>query len=202
MNLIFSGPLDSSSHMFEELDQSFASKPFDESDSNIVESEKTLSLSLGDESPDNWDTRGFSVSAYILFSTDFSETNEDALYSHITFSELEISTFLWLEYLAKLRAPKGRFSSEHIDYVIELWNQLAILSHSKIGPPQSGPTVDEALHLVWDRGEHHLEMEVYPQQFEWFYSNRAAGSFDGKEGCSHITDDLKAYVELMFLVRE
>lgn len=44
--------------------------------------------------------------------------------------------------------------------------------------PQMG-TWDNVRQLIWDKGEHHLEIDLTPQGYEWFYRNRTTEHFEG-----------------------
>lgn len=78
----------------------------------------------------------------------------------------------WDDYLAHLETPHGRFTSAHVDAVRSVWRRLRALSPS-MPLPQVAPTEDGLLLLVWDIGEHHLEVAVgQGHKAEWLYVNR------------------------------
>ena len=90
---------------------------------------------------------------------------------------------LWATYAEGLKAS-GAFSSGHVDYVNAFLSKVRATIDESFPYPHAGPTPEGALQLVWDKGEHHVDIDIYPTgTFEWFYSNRATSAIDGQENC-------------------
>ncbi len=90
---------------------------------------------------------------------------------------------LWDTYTEGLKAS-GSFSAEHVDYVKAFFLRIRSTIDEGFPLPHAGPTPEGALQLVWDRGEHHVDVDIHPTgTFEWFYSNRATNAMDGQEDC-------------------
>ena len=55
----------------------------------------------------------------------------------------------------------------------ELWEAIQV-SNPDIPEPQAGPTAEgDLLEMVWDREEHHFDVDINPDgTFDWFYCNR------------------------------
>ena len=67
----------------------------------------------------------------------------------------------WEAYLAKLDLP---FAED----VRKAWSYL----RQRLWAPEAAPT-EEGFRMVWDRGPHHLQIEVFPGgRFDWFYRDR------------------------------
>jgi hypothetical protein len=46
--------------------------------------------------------------------------------------------------------------------------------------PTAIPSGDGSIHLAWDRNEHHLDADIFPDgSFDWFYRNRLTDELDG-----------------------
>jgi hypothetical protein len=82
----------------------------------------------------------------------------------------------WLAYLSKLK--------ERPDYaalalrVEEFWGWIS----GKLWAPEATPT-DEGFLLVWDRDEHHLQVEFFQDgSYDWFYRNRDSDEVSSEEG--------------------
>ena len=82
----------------------------------------------------------------------------------------------WLAHLAKLKetseyaalAPK----------VEDFWSWVS----SELSAPEANPT-DEGFLLVWDRDEHHLQVELFRDgSYDWFYRNRDTDAVSYEEG--------------------
>lgn len=86
----------------------------------------------------------------------------------------------WEDHLARLQVQSEIFRPSHIAAVQRMWHRLRD-SQPGLGAPQAGPTLDGAMELVWDHGEHHLELDIREDGFDWFYSNRSTGVFEDSE---------------------
>lgn len=85
----------------------------------------------------------------------------------------------WDDYLSRM--AKGRFAGTHIDHVREVWEVLRS-RNTALPPPQTAPTEEGALAMVWDSGPHHIEVAISASKLiEWFYSNRETGLYEGEE---------------------
>ena len=59
-----------------------------------------------------------------------------------------------------------------------LWSEVS----GDLWAPQATPREDSFL-MVWDRGKHHLELEVFSGgTFDWFYRDRVEDTFKAGEG--------------------
>lgn len=81
---------------------------------------------------------------------------------------------VWSEYLANLEAALPGRAAEAVR---QIWAEL----QRDLWPPEVSPT-EEGLLMVWDRGPHHLEIEVFPETYDWLYRNRNDESFRAQEG--------------------
>jgi hypothetical protein len=89
----------------------------------------------------------------------------------------------WDQYLEGIQIS-GSFSGEHIDFVRNFVLHLRREIDPDFPLPHAGPTPDGNFQLVWDRGIHHLDVDVYSDgMFEWFYTNRETKEFFGNENC-------------------
>lgn len=69
----------------------------------------------------------------------------------------------WEDYLARL----DELSPVAPD-VRRVWASLG----DRLWAPEAAPTT-EGFRLAWDRGAHHLQIEIFPGGlFDWFYRNR------------------------------
>ena len=82
----------------------------------------------------------------------------------------------WEAYLTKMEASKRLPSAI-------LQAARTIVDHVGETCSSAGPTPEGHLQLVWDRDEHHLELEVGDGKFEWFYRNRKTEFLDGADDC-------------------
>jgi len=89
----------------------------------------------------------------------------------------------WNLYLEALKAS-GSSRDEQVSFVRDFFLQIRETIDDKFPLPHAGPTPDGAFQLVWDRGSHHIDIDIYQDgTFEWFYSNRLTNAFYGDEGC-------------------
>jgi hypothetical protein len=44
--------------------------------------------------------------------------------------------------------------------------------------------LNDKLQIVWDLNEHHLEIDVFSLNFDWFYRNRITENLDGEDNCA------------------
>ena len=89
----------------------------------------------------------------------------------------------WNAYLATLAQPRGPLTAEHAESVKRFWRHLRSLRSWNLPVPQAGPTEAPGFLLVWDRGRHHLEIEIYDDgTFDWFYRDRRDESYFGDDG--------------------
>lgn len=80
----------------------------------------------------------------------------------------------WCAQLASLRGPDGCLARE-------MWSKLC-RTFQTVPIPQAGPLPDGGFQFVWDRGDHHLEIDVLPDaKLEWFYRNRKTGEVAGED---------------------
>lgn len=65
-------------------------------------------------------------------------------------------------------------------------SRLWVILRDTLGPylpvPQFGRVEDKTFQFVWDRGIHHVDIELRSvDRYEWFYLNRRTGFSDGGE---------------------
>ncbi|MBA3442037.1 MAG: UPF0175 family protein [Pyrinomonadaceae bacterium] len=66
----------------------------------------------------------------------------------------------------------------------QAWEELLVATSHGLPVPDAAPGPDGELLFAWDRGEHHLELEVFPTTpVEFFYLNRVT---DAVWGYDHI----------------
>jgi hypothetical protein len=97
---------------------------------------------------------------------------------------------VWQGFLESLDARVGPGLAKDVRVV---WGSLG----SFLWPPDAAPTEDGVL-LVWDRGRHHLQVEVFKNGlFDWFHRDRDAGDTEGDENVpvGLIPDGLKQVVQ-------
>jgi hypothetical protein len=81
----------------------------------------------------------------------------------------------WFHYLDNLESV---FPVNFAQAVREMWTKL---DSEHLWPPTAALR-DESLLLLWDRGQHHLEIEVFSSGlYDWFYRDRSDNSFTGGE---------------------
>jgi len=82
----------------------------------------------------------------------------------------------WLAYLTKLKErPEYAALAPRIE---EFWHWIS----EKLWAPEATPT-DDGFLLVWDRDEHHLQVELFQDgSYDWFYRNRDSDTVSYEEG--------------------
>ena len=103
----------------------------------------------------------------------------------------------WDSYLARLQG--GRFGEPHVNAVRTVWDHFLTVN-ARLQPPQTAPTPEDALSMVWDSGEHHLEVDVDAhRKVSFFYSNRHTRKTEAREGslASHLPKRLDEIVKLL-----
>jgi hypothetical protein len=76
----------------------------------------------------------------------------------------------WNNYLSSLAEPDGPLGAAHIAAIRTL---LRALPNTWNFPPAASPTDGDVFMMVWDRAEHHFELDVLADgSGEWFYWNR------------------------------
>ena len=92
----------------------------------------------------------------------------------------------WNLYLKSLARPEGPLTSRHAEYAVRFWHSLR--SRFSVPLPQAGPTEAPGLLLVWDRGRHHLQIEIFEDgSYDWFYRDRRNETYLGEEGLAFET---------------
>jgi len=77
----------------------------------------------------------------------------------------------WERYLSALQSPVAR-------EVRTIWSYL----QSQLWAPEAAPTEEDGFRMVWDRGPHHLQVEVLTgDRYDWFYRNRETGARQSEE---------------------
>lgn len=87
----------------------------------------------------------------------------------------------WLKYLAALTAstPAARIAER-------LWGEtrrkILAMTGRRLGVPVTIRGDDASLHLAWDVGHHHVDVDVLSDgSLEWFYRDRSSEILDGTE---------------------
>jgi hypothetical protein len=58
-----------------------------------------------------------------------------------------------------------------------IWSQIAASMSFVVPVPNASPGGEQQILYSWDRDNHHLECEVFPDgRVEWFYRDRATGA--------------------------
>ncbi|HYK04996.1 MAG TPA: hypothetical protein VE974_24795 [Thermoanaerobaculia bacterium] len=86
----------------------------------------------------------------------------------------------WLEYLRSL--PYSGATSSFIAASAErLWRSIRPTAGS-LSVPDAVATETGGIFMSWDRGDHHLEIELMSSgRYDWFYRNRKTGAYGGGE---------------------
>ncbi len=103
----------------------------------------------------------------------------------------------WRRYLEHLTSIG--LATSHTEHVRCYWARLRhVLPTVRI--PAAGPTADGALQLAWDRGRHHVDLDIYADgRVDWFYLDRNTGETAGGEGTSsRVPDELHRYLQAFF----
>ena len=70
----------------------------------------------------------------------------------------------------------GLIPAEVAERAWQGWDQVARMEGGRLAVPDACPGAVGQILYTWDRAEHHLEMEVFPEgPFELFYRNRLDG---------------------------
>lgn len=85
----------------------------------------------------------------------------------------------WIQYLRGL-ARSETLPSFMVEAAERLWNGIRATAGSS-SVPDAAVTETGGIFMSWDRGDHHLEIELNPDgQYEWFYRNRRTGEYGGE----------------------
>lgn len=88
----------------------------------------------------------------------------------------------WDEYLRGLAAPKGSLDPFHAARARKLWETLRQRIGPSLPPPYASPLESGSFAMVWDRGDHHFEIELLPDgTYDWFYMDRSCALRGGEE---------------------
>lgn len=85
----------------------------------------------------------------------------------------------WEEYLARVSA----LSTQGVALTL-LWRTLAAAVPGLPIPAASvadSVADDRCAHMSWDRDEHHFDLDIEPDGYEWFYRNRVTQAMDGSD---------------------
>lgn len=86
----------------------------------------------------------------------------------------------WLDYLRTL-PDSGAVSPFLAASAERLWRQLRPIAGAT-SIPEALATEAGGVLMVWDRGHHHLEIELMSSgTYDWFYRNRKTGTYAGGE---------------------
>lgn len=79
----------------------------------------------------------------------------------------------WKEYLTRFEAAEPELGHD----VRLIWELVGKF----LWAPEAAPT-DGGFHMVWDRGSHHLQIEVFrDSRYDWFYRDRDSGAVQFRE---------------------
>ncbi|HEY3354992.1 MAG TPA: hypothetical protein VGQ83_17190 [Polyangia bacterium] len=89
----------------------------------------------------------------------------------------------WQKYLTRLQET-GRLSEEHVAHTRSFWRHVRVNVSPWFPFPQAMPGPGDRIQLSWDRGAHHVDVDIFPTgRYEWFYRDGGTGSFEGAEDC-------------------
>jgi hypothetical protein len=81
-----------------------------------------------------------------------------------------------IDYLDRITADK-LITPQMARLAWDAWNKLSGATENTLPVPDACPGPDGVLLYTWDRGEHHLELEIFPASpAEFFYRNRTSGA--------------------------
>lgn len=97
----------------------------------------------------------------------------------------------WNVYLNELRIDTPEdVSLDQVRAVIRLW-KTANSRYPNLSPPAAGLIDDGLFHLVWNRGEHYCEVDLYANgDIDWCYKNRTTSLLDGEDRANVISEKL------------
>lgn len=76
----------------------------------------------------------------------------------------------------------GKISPETAARAGDIWKLLGEAMHGTLPVPDVSPGPEGQLLFLWDKGEHHLELEVFADApAEFFYRNRVSGVLWGAD---------------------
>ena len=85
------------------------------------------------------------------------------------------------QFIGNLR-DKADVSSETASRVWRTWREISVASGRVLRVPDASAGPDDRFIFVWNKGEHHLELEFLPDgTMEFFYKNRASGYLWGED---------------------
>ena len=89
----------------------------------------------------------------------------------------------WQLYLEELPTRAPEVTSAHASLVRRLWEVASAKLGFVLPAPVTQLTNEGSIQLVWDRGHHYVEVDVYPNAtVAWFYKNSVTGMLAGSEG--------------------
>lgn len=113
-----------------------------------------------------------SASVAIRSKTDanaFDDTIRASLRASMTYDH---SVNQLLEYLRRAAAERA-ISWDTATQAWNIWLRLNEIVSERLSVPDAAPALGGQLIYTWDRGEHHLEVEIFPDApSEFFYLNR------------------------------
>ncbi len=81
------------------------------------------------------------------------------------------------EYAAEWEAYLSQLDLPFAEDVRKVWSYL----RQRLWAPEAAPT-EEGFRMVWDRGPHHLQIEVFSGgRYDWFYRNRDTEGLQAEE---------------------
>ena len=79
-------------------------------------------------------------------------------------------------------SEKKQISSTTANNARSMWKRIATSTDNAICVPDASAGPNGEFAFIWDRGEHHLELEVMPDStVEFFYRNRSTGALWGQD---------------------
>jgi hypothetical protein len=97
----------------------------------------------------------------------------------------------WQLYLDELPDQNHRVRPEHVSAVRSFWSAAKGRLGFSLPVPVTQPTSEGAIQLVWDRGRHYIDVDVFADgHIAWFYKNNETGSRAGTDEELVTVDDL------------
>ena len=93
---------------------------------------------------------------------------------------------LWNEYLDRITGSDSDALTEKQKAAVRgLWERLREILGESLPAPQAGPVPGAVFGYVWEQGDRYVEIELVSEsEFDWFFTNKSTGSYEGGDGCA------------------